>query len=86
MQRIRDQDQSRNRIPPGTVIESIFATFLLLWRPAFAKSTPCVIIGLFEGLDKLEMDELLAHSIGSEILAISAHFLNIQKWKEYAKE
>ena len=76
MQRI--QDQSRNGIPPGTVIESIFANFLLLWRPAFAKSTTCVIIGLFEGLDKLEMDVLLALSIGNEILVILAHFLNFQ--------
>ena len=38
----------------------------------------CAIIGLLEGLDKLEMDVLLAHSIGSETLVISAHFLNFQ--------
>ena len=65
MQRIRDQDQSRNRIPPGTVIESIFATFFAAVAACICKKTPttCVIIGLSEGLDKLEMDILLAHSI-----------------------
>ena len=81
MQRIRDQDQSRNRIPPGTVIESILPHFCCCGGLHLQKNThhsTCAVIGLLEGLDKLEMDVLLAHSIGSETLVISAHFLNFQ--------
>ena len=46
------------------------------------KNATCVIIGLSEGLDKLEMDVLLAHSIGSEILVNLNSFFELGKKAE----